>query len=147
VNRRLGTRPGTRIIVFLVILLAATVLPSGAAQAKEVGRNCAGGWLGWAQYKDDGRTVKMTLRPTKRAYLVMGAFAVGPMWDAYFDCIGWYAGFDRLTENQWSSLWLQHRCHVHLGGLGRRWAGDTFDYESSVPNRGSLSNAIAHRCQ
>ena len=103
-----------------------------------------------AQYQDFGDNIKMVIRPTKRAWAVIaagGTDTAAPIWDAYFNCIGWDDGFDRLSQDQWSSLWLQHRCHLRLGIVGRLKSGDTFDYESWHTNRGDLVNAmIHHKC-
>ncbi len=138
-------------IVFVATSLTGVVLQTGVAHAEQVvSRDCAGGWIGWAQYKDFGDNIKMTIRPTKRAWAGIQAgntLVAGSIWDAYFNCIGWDDGFDRLSQDQWSSLWLQHRCHLRLGLLGRLKSGDTFDYESWVPNRGGLWNAVKNKCQ
>ena len=140
-------------LVASVALAAALVFSSltfGAAPAlaaQTISRNCNSGWISWAQYIDYGDNIKMRMKPTKRAWAAMGlGMTKGQMWDAYFACIGWDDGFSRLRKSQWDSLWLQHRCHEYLGIIGRAKSGDTFDYESWVPNRGSLTASFKKGC-
>lgn len=136
-------------------MCSSTRLPSGPLQGtgnpvpkteQVVSRDCGGAWLGWAEYRDYGDRIKMKLRPTKRAWAAMGTPLVRPLWDSFFRCISWDDGFDRLTQSQWDSLWLQHRCHVSLGIIGRAKSGDTFDYESWSPRRRDLRDALGHGC-
>ncbi len=102
--------------------------------------------LGWAEYIDYGDHIEISLRPTKTAWALMGPNLETWLWDSFFDCIGWDDGFSRLSEEQWNSLWLQHRCHLSLGVVGRIESGDTFDYESWHPFRGDLLVALDNGC-
>lgn len=127
-------------------LIVGPLFTQPAAAAQVVSRDCGGTWLGWAEYTDYGDNIKMRLRPTRRAWAVMGYGLVTPLWDSFFNCIGWDDGFSRLSQRQWDSLWLQHRCHVNLTIAGRIRSGATFDYESWVPFRGNLPTAVKNRC-
>lgn len=135
-------------IAFVTASLTGVVAQSGVAHAEQVvSSDCGGGWIGWAEYRDYGDDIEIRIRPTKRAWAGIhagGVTVAAPIWDAFFNCIGWDDGFDRLSEDQWSSLWNQHRCHLALGGFGRVQSGDTFDYESWHPNRETVWNALTN---
>ena len=130
------------------ICIACTLSFCISAQAEQVvARNCSSSWVGWAQYIDYGDEIVMRIRPTKRAWGRIGdRGAVKKIWDAYFVCIPWDDGFDRMSKAKWQSLWDQHRCHMSFGIAGRIKSGDTFDYESWRGPRSSLGSWMLNKC-
>ena len=127
---------------------AAFAAPAPVPNPREPFRQqCDSRYINWAElriYRNN--KVRMSLEPNFPWGWSGGHHTAHAMWADYFECIGSRYWFNRLTADQQDSLWYQHFCHASLGGWGRVGSGPTFDYESWKPNRGSLANAIAHKC-
>lgn len=128
-----------RSLVIVSVLAASTMIgvmgtASPASAEQVVGRNCNSGWIGWAEYRDYGDNIKIRIRPTKRAWAVMGApGTVGAIWDADFKCIPWDDGFSRLSQTKWNAVVAPAPVPRAVRDHRRLKSGDTFDYEFVEP--------------